>query len=173
MDCSVLYTRRPDLLRAAFSLTPDYLATAEAGSARNLMDYGVSLGRRFRALKLWFVLRAYGVEGMQKVIGEHLRIARLFAGWVDAAPGFERLAPVRFSVIVFRHVPVDLANDPAGLEAHNLALIDKINAGGRFFLAQTRAKGRLGIRVAIGNQRTAESHLRELWGTLQGCALQR
>ena len=169
MDCSVLYTRRPELLRAAFSLTPDYLATAEGGTARNLMDYGVSLGRRFRALKLWFVLRAYGVQGMQRVIGEHLRIARLFADWVDAAPELERLAPVRFSVIVFRHVPAALANDPAQLDAHNLALIDKINGTGRFFLAQTRAKGRLGIRVAIGNQRTGESHLRDLWDTLQEC----
>jgi aromatic-L-amino-acid decarboxylase len=172
MDCSVLYTRSPELLRAAFSLTPDYLKTPEAGSARNLMDYGVSLGRRFRALKLWFVLRAYGVEGVQRVIREHLRIARLLAGWVDGAAHFERVAPTRFSVVVFRHLPPAMAGDAAALDAHNLALLDRINASGRFFLSHTRAKGRLALRVAIGNQRTGEADVRALWDTVQACAAQ-
>ncbi len=170
MDCSVLYTSSPELLRAAFSLTPDYLHTPEAGTARNLMDYGISLGRRFRALKLWFVLRAYGVEGIQEVIREHLRSARLLAGWVDAAPQFERLAPTRFSVVVFRHVPPRLVDDPAGLEAHNLALLERINSTGRFFLSHTRAKGRLALRIALGNQRTDEAQVRALWETIVSCA---
>jgi aromatic-L-amino-acid decarboxylase len=164
MDCSVLYTRRPDLLRAAFSLTPEYLTTRE--SARNLMDYGVSLGRRFRSLKLWFVLRAYGAEGVRAIIREHIRLARLFADWVDAAAHFERLAPTRFSVVVFRHVPPDLQGDEAALTRHNLDLIDCVNRSGDVFLSHTRAKGRTALRIAIGNERTTERHVRRAWDLL-------
>jgi aromatic-L-amino-acid/L-tryptophan decarboxylase len=167
MDLSILYTRSPELLRAAFSLTPEYLTTPEAGSARNLMDYGVSLGRRFRALKLWFVLRAYGVEGMKRIMRDHLKSARLLAGWVDKHPEFERVAPTRFSVVVFRHVPPGLAGDPQALDAHNLALLERVNATGRFFLSHTKAKGRLALRLAIGNQRTTEEHVKQAWELVQ------
>jgi aromatic-L-amino-acid decarboxylase len=170
MDLSILYTRSPELLRAAFSLTPEYLTTPEANSARNLMDYGVSLGRRFRALKLWFVLRSYGVEGVQQVLREHLKSARLMAGWVDAHPEFERVAPTRFSVVVFRHVPPALAGNAAALDAHNLALLERVNATGRFFLSHTKAKSRLALRLAIGNQRTREEHVRQAWELIQSLA---
>jgi aromatic-L-amino-acid decarboxylase len=170
VDCSVLYTRSPELLRAAFSLTPEYLTTPEAASARNLMDYGVSLGRRFRSLKLWFVLRAYGVEGVRQILREHLRTARLFAGWVDEHPEFERVAPTRFSVVVFRHLPPALSGNAAALDAHNLALLERVNATGRFFLSHTKAKGRLALRLAIGNQRTTEEHVRQAWELVQSLA---
>ena len=170
MDLSILYTRSPELLRAAFSLTPEYLTTPEAGSARNLMDYGVSLGRRFRALKLWFVLRAYGVEGMRRILRDHLKSARLLAGWVDQHPEFERVAPTRFSVVVFRHVPPALAGDPSALDTHNLSLLERVNATGRFFLSHTRAKGRLALRLAIGNQRTTEEHVKQAWELVQSLA---
>src|SRR5438067_3259964 len=110
MDCSIFYTRRPDVLRRAFSLVPEYLRTADNPRAVNLMDYGVPLGRRFRALKLWFVLRSYGREGLADVIRGHVRMAQEFAAWVDADPSFERTAPSPFSVVNFRHKGSDDRN---------------------------------------------------------------
>jgi aromatic-L-amino-acid decarboxylase len=127
----------------------------------------VSLGRRFRALKLWFVLRAYGAEGVRAILREHIRLARLFAEWIDAAPDFERLASTRFSVVVFRHVPPALLGNEAGLAEHNLALLERLNGGGKVFLSQTRAKGRAGLRLAIGNEQTAEAHVRRAWELVQ------
>lgn len=168
IDCSVLYTRRPDLLRRAFSLVPDYLTTAEGDSARNLMDYGVSLGRRFRSLKLWFVLRYFGANAIAAGIREHIRLASLLAGEVDAHPGFERLAPVQFSTVVFRHVAPEL--DEAALERHNAAIIDRVNESGEIFISHTRAKGRYGIRVAIGNLRTTEETVRRCWELIRKAA---
>ncbi|MGH7459483.1 MAG: pyridoxal phosphate-dependent decarboxylase family protein [Longimicrobiales bacterium] len=167
MDCSVLYTRKPALLRAAFSLTPEYLTTAETGAATNLMDFGISLGRRFRALKLWFVMRAFGAEGLRAQLREHIRIAHLFAGWVDEHPQFERLAPTHFSVVAFRSVPPNLAGDETRIDLHNQSLLDTINASGRFFLSHTRVRGQFTLRVAIGNLGTTETHIRDLWGLIQ------
>ena len=167
VDLSVLYTRKPALLRAAFSLTPEYLVTPEGAGARNLMDYGVSLGRRFRALKLWFVLRSYGAEGLRRILREHIRLARHFAGWIDDHPDFERLAPRHFSVVAFRHCPRALVGDEAALDRHNLQLLERVNASGRFYLSHTRAQGRIAIRMAIGNQATSATHIEQLWQLLQ------
>jgi aromatic-L-amino-acid/L-tryptophan decarboxylase len=164
MDCSILYTKRPELVRGAFSLTPEYLTTTD-GDVKNLMDYGVSLGRRFRALKLWFVLRYFGVDGITYRLREHLRLARLFATWVDDAHDFQRLAPVRFSVVVFRSTPERLSEEQT--DAHNAALMERLNATGEVFISHTRAKGRYALRVAIGNIRTAEEHVRRTWDLLQ------
>jgi aromatic-L-amino-acid decarboxylase len=105
IDCSVLYVREPEQLKKAFSLTPEYLTTAEGETARNLMDYGMSLGRRFRSLKLWFVLRYFGAEGVRARIRQHVEMARELAAWVDADPAWERVAPVPFSTVVLRHTP--------------------------------------------------------------------
>ena len=167
LDCSVLYTRRPDMLRRAFSLVPAYLETPGTGDARNLMDYGVALGRRFRALKLWFVMRWFGASGLEDRIREHLRLARLLADWVDAEPACERLAPVEFSVVVFRF----LADDDAAADELNARVIERVNRSGEVFLAQTRVRERLAIRVAIGNIRTAEQHVRRAWELLRGAAM--
>ena len=169
IDCSALFTRRPDLVRRAFSLVPEYLISAEADVASNLMDYGVSLGRRFRALKLWFVLRYFGAEGVAARIREHIRLATLLAGWVDADPGFERLAPHPFSTVVLRHRPLAAAEGPA-LDAHNGRILDRVNASGEVFLSHTRVKGRYGIRVAIGNIRTTEREVRRAWELIQEAA---
>lgn len=166
LDCSVLFTRRPDVLRRAFSLTPFYLTTAEGEEAVNLMDYGLALGRRFRALKLWFILRYYGREGIRAILREHLRLARLFASWVDAAPDFERLAPTDFSVVVFRHHPVGHPGGEA-LDALNERLLHRVNASGEVFLSQTRVNGRYALRLAIGNPRTTEAHVRRAWDLLR------
>jgi aromatic-L-amino-acid decarboxylase len=168
MDCSVLYTRRPDMLRRAFSLVPAYLETPGTGDARNLMDYGLALGRRFRSLKLWFVMRWFGAAGMRDRLREHVRIAQTLAAWVDAEPSCERLAPVAFSVVVFRFQREGL--DEAALDALNAGVIEHVNASGEVFLAQTRVRGRLAIRVAIGNLRTTEAHVARAWQLLRAAA---
>ena len=166
VDLSAFYTRRMDVLRQAFSLVPEYLRTAEGtAGVRNLMDTGVQLGRRFRALKLWMVLRAYGAEGLRATLAEHMRLARLFAGWVDAEPSFERLAPAPFSVVCFRAVPPGIP--AADLDAFNERLLDAVNASGDVFLSHTRLNGALALRLAVGQMRTAEAHVARAWQLLR------
>ena len=162
-DLSAFYCRRMDLLRQAFSLTPEYLRTVEAGAVKNLMDTGVQLGRRFRALKLWMILRYFGAEGLRARLSEHMRLARLFAEWVDADPDFERLAPVPFSVVCFRAKPRGKAWTEAELEALNQRLLDAMNATGEVFLSHTKLNGRFTLRLAVGNLRTEERHVARAW----------
>jgi aromatic-L-amino-acid/L-tryptophan decarboxylase len=165
VDLSVLYTRRPDVLRAAFSVVPDYLRTAEEAVAPNFMDYGVSLGRRFRALKLWMVMRAFGHEGLAARIREHVRLAQVFRSWVEADPAFEVAAPSPFSVVCFRArfpgVP------PEEEDRRNQELMDAVNASGEAYLSHTKLGGRTVIRLAIGNIRTEERHVRRAWELLR------
>ena len=149
-DLSVLYCRRMDLVRAAFSLTPDYLQTAETGRVKNLMDTGIQLGRRFRALKLWMVLRHFGAEGIRNRLAEHIRLAQLFAQWIDQDDDFERTAPTPFSVVCFRARDSDQVN---------AELLTRLNATGQAFLSHTRLDGRFTLRLAVGNLRTTETHL--------------
>jgi len=171
MDLSVLYTRRPEVVRAAFSLVPDYLRTAEDGMAPNLMDYGVALGRRFRALKLWMVLRAFGSEGIAARIREHLRLAQLFRGWLEADPAFELMAPTAFSLVCFRaRFP---GATPEEADRRNEAVVDAVNATGEAFLAPTRIRGRVILRLAIGNLRTQERHLRRTYELLREAVVAR
>ena len=159
VDCSVLLVRDPDTLRAAFALVPEYLRTAER-QVTNLMDLGLQLGRRFRALKLWMVIRAFGVEGLRQRIREHCRLARGLAGWIAADPDFELAAPVPFSVVCFR---ARWGAPPEEEDRRNERLLEAINASGRFFLSHTRLRDRLVLRVAIGNLRTTAAHVTELW----------
>ena len=168
-DCSVLYCRRMDVLRQAFSLVPDYLTTTEAASVRNLMDTGIQLGRRFRALKLWMVLRYFGASGIRARLEHHVALARMFAGWVDQAGGWQRLAPVPFSVVCFRHCPAGV-EDEGALERHNQAVMDSVNRSGEAFLSHTKLDGRLVLRLAVGNIRTGENHVRRAWELLQEAA---
>jgi aromatic-L-amino-acid decarboxylase len=169
MDCSVLYTRRPEVLKRAFSLVPEYLTTPESGQVKNLMDYGVALGRRFRSLKLWFVLRYFGVAGIQERLREHIRLAASFARWVDADADWERLSPARFSVVVFRFHPRG-ADDESALEALNARVLERVNASGEIFLSHTRVRGRYALRLAVGNLRTRERHVRRAWQLLVDAA---
>jgi aromatic-L-amino-acid decarboxylase len=165
-DLSVLYCRRMDVVRRTFSVTPDILRTAEAErGVRNLMDTGIQLGRRFRALKLWMVLRHFGAQGIRDVLSEHMRLARLFAAWVDADRRFERVGPVPFSVVCFRAIGSGLT-DPER-DALNEQLVDRVNATGEVFLSHARLNHATAIRVAIGNLRTTESHLGRAWELLQ------
>jgi aromatic-L-amino-acid decarboxylase len=165
VDLSAFYCRRMDALRAAFSLTPEYLRTSEDASVRNLMDTGIQLGRRFRALKLWMVLRHFGAEGIRERLAGHMRLARELARWVDAHGEFERLAPVPFSVVCFRWRPRGLS-DETTLERLNASLLDAVNATGEVFLSHTKLDGRYTLRVAIGHLRTEERHVRRAWDLL-------
>jgi aromatic-L-amino-acid/L-tryptophan decarboxylase len=158
VDLSVLFTRRPEDVRAALSLIPDYLQTPDDKDAPNLMDYGIALGRRFRALKLWMVLRAFGRRGLADRIREHVRIAQLFRAWVEADPRFEVVAPSPLSVVCFRLREGD--------DARNQRLIDDVNASGEVFLSPTRLHDRLVLRLAVGGLRTEERHVRRAWDLL-------
>lgn len=160
-DLSAFFCRRMDVVRRAFSLTPEYLKTAEAGRVRNLMDTGVQLGRRFRALKLWMVLRHFGAEGLRARLREHMRLAEMFAEWVQADPEFELLAPAPFSVVCFRARPRNL--DEAALDKFNEDLLDRLNASGEVFLSHTKLNGAFTLRLAIGHIRTEERHVRRAW----------
>ena len=167
MDLSAFYCRRMELVRRTFSIVPDYLRTAEEGRARNLMDTGIQLGRRFRALKLWMILRYFGADGLRARLAEHMRLAQLFAGWVDAHPDFERIAPVPFSVVCFRARPAGWDEADASLDALNERLLDAVNASGEVFLSHTRIDGRYALRMAIGHIRTTEAHVGRAWELLQ------
>ena len=164
-DLSAFYCRRMDVVRATFALTPDYLATTETG-VTNLMDTGVQLGRRFRALKLWAVLRYFGAAGIRSRLTEHMRLAQLFSGWVDDSDDFERLAPVPLSVVCFRARPATLAWTDTQLDALNARILDAVNASGEVFLSHTQLDGRFALRLAVGHIRTAEHHVRRAWELL-------
>jgi aromatic-L-amino-acid decarboxylase len=164
-DLSAFYCRRMDVVRATFALTPDYLATTETG-VTNLMDTGVQLGRRFRALKLWAVLRYFGAAGIRSRLTEHMRLAQLFSGWVDDSDDFERLAPVPLSVVCFRARPATLAWTNTRLDALNSRILDAVNASGEVFLSHTQLDGRFALRLAVGHIRTAEHHVRRAWELL-------
>ena len=156
MDCSVLWTSRPDALREAFSLVPEYLRTDD--DADSLSDYGPALGRRFRALKLWAVIRAYGRTGLQRRIRAAIRLAALFEGWVGDAPGWQLCAPRPFSVVCFR---MD------GSDQHNAVLMDRVNATGEIFISHTKLDGRYVLRLAIGHERTREADVLRAWQVIQ------
>jgi aromatic-L-amino-acid decarboxylase len=161
-DLSAFYCRRMDIVRAAFALVPAFLQTRD--TARNLMDTGIQLGRRFRALKLWMVLRHFGAQGIRAALTEHMRLARLFATWVDEHPEFARVAPVPFSVVCFRATPASVP--PDGLDAFNEALLDAVNRTGEVFLSHTRLNDAFVLRLAIGHLRTTERHIARAWQLL-------
>lgn len=166
IDLSALYTRRPQVLRQAFSLVAEYLRTAEDDVATNFMDYGVPLGRRFRALKLWFVLRYFGRAGLQARLREHIRLAQEIAARVDAHPALERVAEVHFSTVCFRARPPHL-HDEAALNAFNQRLLDNINASRQLFLTHTKIDGRFILRLAIGNIHTTAAHVDRAWALIE------
>jgi aromatic-L-amino-acid decarboxylase len=160
VDLSILYTRRPDIMRRALSLdeTPAYLVTAQHERALNFSEYSLNLGRRFRSLKLWFVLRYYGREGLQKILREHIRLAQLLADEIRKDSRFELSAPVPFSLVCFRH---------RGSDDENKQLFERINASGKAFLSSTVLHGKFVLRFAIGNIATTEEDIRETWKLIQ------
>jgi aromatic-L-amino-acid decarboxylase len=165
IDCSAFYTRRPGILRQAFSLVPEYLKTSEDAEVENLMDYGIQLGRRFRALKLWFVLRYFGREGIIKRIRYHLMLARIMASLIDKHPDFELMAPLMFSTVCFRYHPGGV-EDQEVIDRLNQCLLEKVNKTRRVFLSHTRLNGRYVLRMAIGNLHTRKEHVQRAWQIL-------
>jgi len=156
VDLSVLYTRRPEVMRRAVSLedAPPYLTAADQDRAVNLADYSLALGRRFRSLKLWFVLRSFGRQGIAEVLRRHIRIAKDVAAEIARHPDFELAAPVDFSLVCFRH---------RGSDAGNRALLEKVNQSGEALLSGTMLNGRFVLRMAIGNLATGEDDVRKTW----------
>ena len=160
-DLSVLYCRQMDLLKRAFSLVPEYLRTPEQEKVRSGSDYGIQLGRRFRALKLWMVMRYFGQEGLAARIREHCRLARIFASWVDESPEWELMAPVPLGLVCFR-----ASRGAADLDLLNESIMHGVNASGRALLSHTRLHDKLTLRLSIGNIRTTEQHVRGVWELL-------
>jgi aromatic-L-amino-acid decarboxylase len=161
IDCSAFYTRYPDALRRALSLVPEYLRASEDPRAVHLMDYGIPLGHRFRSLKLWFVLRYFGLDGLQDILRSHIELAQKFAAWIDADDHYERVAPVPFSVVCFRY---------KGTDDDNLKIIERVNSSGKVFLSHTKLDEHVVIRVAIGNLGTTLEDLELAWELLHQAA---
>ena len=179
IDCSILYCRRPDKLKSAFSITPEYLATKEQDDTISPMDYGIPLGRRLRALKLWFVLRYFGSQGIVERIRAHCRLALTFANLVDKTQGWERVAQVGFSTVVFRYSPSGSLKDTDGImqeysstesdelqDLVNMDIMDRVNESGEVFLSHTRLNNRVALRFSVGNLRSTETHVRRAWELL-------
>ncbi len=169
VDLSVLFVRDLALLKRTFSLVADYLVTSD-GDVHNYMDYGLQLGRRFRALKLWFAMRHYGVRGMQEKLRGHIAMAQTFAAWIVAEPDWELLAPHTLSVVCFRYRPPGVG-DARAIDDANARIVDRVNATGEAFLSTTRLRGELVVRVAIGNAATTEDDLRCVWRLLREAAV--
>jgi len=176
LDASLLLFRRPEVFRDAFSLTPEYLRASETSGAHNFNEYGIQLGRRFRALKMWTTIRYFGVDGMAARIRAHCGYAGKLASWIDADPDWERLAPVPFSTVCFRYRPRALAgkeHEPAvlgKLDAWNGEILEKVNSTGQVYLSATRLAGRQTLRVSIGNPRTTLDHVSKCWRLLREAA---
>jgi aromatic-L-amino-acid decarboxylase len=165
VDLSAMYTRRPEVLKRAFSLVPDFLYTTEQNEVVNLMDYGVALGRRFRALKLWMVIRAFGVSGLVERLRAHMAMASEFAMWVENDPEWILAAPQMFSLVCFRYAPPGVS--PADADEINQQILDRVNAGGEAYLSHTKLNGRFVLRLAIGNLRTERRHVQRAWTLLK------
>jgi len=166
-DCSAYFVKDPGTLVRTFEILPEYLKTGVDARVRNYRDWGIQLGRRFRALKLWFVIRSYGVEGLQAVVREHLRLATLVKGWVEGDGRFELLAPVDLALVCFR---LNDGRDESGLDELNRRLLERINASGRVFLTHTTLRGKYTLRLVVGQRTTEESHVRQAWDVVTAAA---
>jgi aromatic-L-amino-acid decarboxylase len=166
IDLSAFYTRKPDVLKSAFSLVPEYLRSVHDSDVENYMEYGVALGRRFRALKLWFVLRYFGAEGLAARINDHFRLAAMFKDWIDQDPSFERIAPVPLTTVCFRAHPQGVDDDEA-LNAINDRLMHAVNASGQMFITQTKLSDRTVLRLVVSHLRTEQRHVEHAWQLLQ------
>ncbi|MDX1389914.1 MAG: pyridoxal-dependent decarboxylase [Acidobacteriota bacterium] len=169
-DASILLFRHPGVFRDAFRLVPDYLRASEMEGAHNFSEYGIQQGRRFRALKLWMLIRYFGTDGMAARVREHVRMARQFAAWIDEATDWERLAPVPFSTVCFRHRPPGAENGES-LDAANRRIVERVNASGQIYLSYTRLHDRVAIRVTLGNLRAGQEHLERCWRLLRKAAV--
>ncbi|GMU94719.1 MAG: aminotransferase class I/II-fold pyridoxal phosphate-dependent enzyme [Ignavibacterium album] len=168
MDLSIYFTRKPEILKRAFSLVPEYLKTQVDDEVENLMDYGIQLGRRFRSLKLWFIIRYFGIDGLVERIRKHIQLAKEFANWIDDEKDFERLAPVPFSTVCFRYNPGNRTEHE--INKLNESLLEKINASGKIFLSHTKLNGKFTIRLTIGSIRHERRHIDGAWQLIKTIA---
>jgi aromatic-L-amino-acid decarboxylase len=162
-DCSAYFVKDPDTLIKAFEIHPEYLKTGMDSEVKNFRDWGVQLGRRFRALKLWFVIRSYGVAGLQGMVREHIRLAEMFKKWVEDHEDFELMAPVSSSLICFRNHgqhPEDRLNEL------NKELLERLNRTGKIYLTHTELSGNYVLRLVIGQRTTEERHVRDAWNLI-------
>ena len=166
-DCSAYFVRDPATLVRTFEIHPEYLKTGVDAKVKNYRDWGIQLGRRFRALKLWFVVRSYGVEGLQTMVREHLRLAALVRDWVEGDGRFELLAPVELGLVCFR---LNDGRDEGALNELNLRLLERINAAGPVFLTHTTLRGKYTIRLVVGQRTTEERHVRGAWDVVTAAA---
>jgi len=160
-DCSAYFVKDEEMLMRTFEIHPEYLKTGHDAEVKNYRDWGIQLGRRFRALKLWFVIRSYGLEGLQAMIREHLRLAELFKDWIVEDSRFELMAPVNFSLVCFRYHKEGTGEDE--MSRLNSKLMERVNASGKVYLTHTTLKGAYTLRMAIGQRTTAERHVRQAW----------
>jgi len=165
VDLSVLFTKHKEILKQAFSIIPEYLKTDEDNQVTNYMDYGIQLGRRFRSLKLWFIIRHYGTEGIIEILREHLRLGKMFSSWIIESTNFELLAPTPLSTICFRAISENLKSE-VELNIFNKTLMDNINSTGKVFLSHTVLNGKFTIRAVISGIRTEEKHVKEVFDIL-------
>ena len=166
-DCSAYFVKDPATLVRTFEIHPEYLKTGVDAKVKNYRDWGIQLGRRFRALKLWFVIRSYGVEGLQAMVREHLRLAALVKDWVEGDGRFELLAPVDLGLVCFR---LDDGREESGLNELNRRLLERVNASGRVFLTHTTLRGKYTIRLVVGQRTTEERHVRGAWDIISAAA---
>ncbi len=160
-DCSAYFVRDPGILLRTLSMQPEYLKTAADEQVKNYRDWGIQLGRRFRALKLWFVIRSYGIRGISEMVNKHIGLARHFAQYVADDDGFELLAPQRLSLVCFRYNPGKL--DEEDLLRLNQTLMEKVNASGELFLTHTVLKEKYCLRLSVGQRSTAMKHIKKAW----------
>jgi len=168
-DCSAYFVRDPGTLVRTFAILPEYLKSAGTGDVKNYRDWGIQLGRRFRALKLWFVIRSFGVEGLRERVRAHLALARSFAEAVGREPDFELMAPVPLAAVCFRYHPRG-ADDPAMLDRLNAALLEELNRSGRMFLSHTRLGGRYTLRFVASGTGVAARHVDAAWTLIRSTA---
>ncbi|HUT07445.1 MAG TPA: pyridoxal-dependent decarboxylase [Candidatus Latescibacteria bacterium] len=166
-DCSAYFVKDPATLVRTFEIHPEYLKTGVDARVKNYRDWGIQLGRRFRALKLWFVIRSYGVEGLRAMVREHLRLAALVKDWVEGDGRFELLAPVDLGLVCFR---LDDGREESGLNELNRRLLERVNASGRVFLTHTTLRGKYTIRLVVGQRTTEERHVRGAWDIISAAA---
>ncbi|NOR54428.1 MAG: aminotransferase class V-fold PLP-dependent enzyme, partial [Candidatus Aminicenantes bacterium] len=159
-DCSAYFVKDPGALIQTFEIHPEYLKTGKDSEVKNFRDWGIQLGRRFRALKLWFVIRSYGVEGLQEIVRGHIRLAKMFKGWVEEHETFELMAPVPLSLVCFR---LNGGRDEEDLNDLNRQLLESLNRTGKIFLTHTTLRGKYVLRMAIASRTTKEDHVKEAW----------
>ena len=164
-DCSAYFVKDAEILKRTFSIMPEYLKTSADEKVNNYRDWGIQLGRRFRALKLWFVIRSYGIEGIRAMIRLHINLAQEFAGWIEKDEEFEILAPVNLSLVCFRFVKPGQSEEE--LTALNKKLLKNINASGKVYLTHTVLNGRYCLRLSVGQRNTRVRHVEQVWDLIK------